>query len=164
MKEENKPQKYSLDMRKIFTYMMENGYEPHYEDKYILFDIDDNTSVLEYDDGILSIRTFFTIDEDGYDMFLEASNFAMMKSLMIRPVIMEDMKSIMFSCETLCGSLYEFRKFLPKLIDFSKKGLEIHKNEMRELIQASEMLMNKKMPGSDDIIIETGKSRGKLLS
>lgn len=163
MKEENKSQA-SLDMRKIFAYMMENGYEPHYEDDYILFDIEDNTSVLEYDDGILSVRTFFTIEEDGYELLLEASNFAMLKSFMIRPVIMENMKSIMFSCETLCENMYEFKKFLPKLIEFSKAGLEIHKNEMRELIKASEMLTNQKMPGSDDKIIETGKSRGKLLS
>lgn len=164
MKEDNKSHNCPLNMLKIFTYMMENGYEPHYENNYILFDIDENTSVLEYEDGILSVRTFFTIDEDGYDMFLEASNFAMLKSFMIRPVIMEDMKSIMFSCETLCENLNDFKKYLPKLIEFSKKGLEIHKNEMKELIRASEMLLNQKLPGSEDKLIEPGNSRGKLLS
>ena len=152
----------SLTMKKIFTYMMESGYEPRYEDGYILFEIEDNTSVLEYEDGILSVRTFFTIDEDGYDMFLEASNFAMIKSLMIKPVVMEDMKSIMFSSETLCDSMSEFRRFLPRLIEFSKKGLEIHKNEMMELMKATEM-PGTKMPVSDDFI-ETGKNRGKIVS
>ena len=155
-------QNHSLTMRKVFAYLMENGYEPSYEDGYILIEIEENTSVLEYEDGILSLRTFFSIDEDGYDMFLEASNLAMIKSFMIRPVVMEDMKSIMFSCETFCDSMNEFKRFLPRLIVFSKKGLEIHKNEMRELIRAAEML-SAKMPASDEII-ETGKTRGKILS
>lgn len=151
------------EMRKIFTYMMENGYNPTFEDNYILFDIEDNTSVLEYDEGILSIRTFFTIDEDGYDIFLEASNLAMINSLVIRPVIMEDMKSIMFSCETICDNMNDFKRFFPKLIEFSKKGLEIHKHEMKELIQATEIL-NKTKPATEDMIFEAGKSVSKLLS
>lgn len=155
-------QNHSLTMRKIFAYLMENGYEPSYEDGYILFEIDDDTSVLEYDNGILSVRTFFSIDEEGYDMFMEASNLTMIKSLMIRPVIMEDMKSIMFSCETLCESMSEFRRYLPRLIEFSRKGLAAHKDEMKKLIRATEMLMTK-MPASDEII-ETGKTRGKILS
>lgn len=161
MKTESKQQK--VDMKQIFTYMMENGYNPTFEDNYILFDIEDNTSVLEYDEGILSVRTFFTIDEDGYDIFLEASNLAMINSLVIRPVIMEDMKSIMFSCETICDDMDDFKRFLPKLIEFSKKGLEIHKQEMKELIQATEIL-NKTKPASEDMIFETGKSVSKLLS
>jgi hypothetical protein len=152
-----------VDMKEIFTYMMENGYNPKFENNYILFDIEDNTSVLEYDEGILSVRTFFTIDEDGYDIFLEASNLAMINSLVIRPVIMEDMKSIMFSCETICDDMDDFRRFLPKLIEFSKRGLEIHKQEMNELIQATEIL-NRTKPASEDMVFETGKSMGKLLS
>jgi hypothetical protein len=161
MKTDIKQQK--EEMRKIFTYMLENGYNPTFEDNYILFDIEDNTSVLEYDEGILSIRTFFTIDEDGYDIFLEASNLAMINSLVIRPVIMEDMKSIMFSCETICDNMNDFKRFFPKLIEFSKKGLEIHKHEMKELIQATEIL-NKTKPATEDMIFEAGKSVSKLLS
>lgn len=141
---------------------MENGYHPYYENNLILFEIDDDTSVLEYEDGILSVRTFFSIDEEGYEMFLEASNLTMIKSPMIRPVILEDIKSIMFSCETLCESMNDFKRFLPRLIEISREGLASHKNEMRELIRATEMLMTKK-PASDDII-ETGKTRGKILS
>ena len=163
METDDKKKEPSLDMRKIFTYLMENGYEPHYEDDFILFDIEDNTSVLEFEDGILSLRTFFTIDEEGYDMFLEASNFAMIKSIMMRPVIMEDMKSIMFSCETICDTFGDFKRFLPRLIEFSKKGLEIHKSQMRELMRATEML-SKTMPATEDKVLETGKTRGKLLS
>lgn len=150
-------------MRKIFTYMMENGYEPEYEDNYILFEVEENTSVLEYENGILSLRTFFTIDDDGYEMFLEASNFAMIKSFMIKPVILEDMKSIMFSCETLCDGMNDFKRFLPRMIEFSIKGLEIHKCQVRELLKATEIL-SQKMPASEETFIETGTSRSKLLS
>ena len=153
----------SLLMRKIFTYMMENGYAPAYESGCILFDVNDNTSILEYENGILTLRTFFTIDEDGYDIFLEASNSAMVKSYMVKPVIMEDMKSIMFSCETFCSGLQDFKRFFPKMIEYSVKGLQVHKNEMRMLLEATDML-GQQMPAIDEQVIETGMTRGKLLS
>ena len=153
----------SLLIRKIFTYMMENGYAPAYESGCILFDVNDNTSILEYENGILTLRTFFTIDEDGYDMFLEASNSAMVKSYMVKSVIMEDMKSIMFSCETFCSSLQDFKRFFPKMIEYSVKGLQVHKNEMRMLLEATDML-GQQMPAIDEQVIETGMTRGKLLS
>ena len=155
--------KKDLSMRNIFKHLIENGYDPVFEDDYITFNLDDNTSVLELNDNILTIRTFFTIEEDEYDIFLEASNYAMLKSNMMKPVIMEDMKSIMFSCETLCENLNDFKRFFPRLVTFSKKGLETHKNEMRELIQATSILKNK-MPANEDTLFETGTSRGKLLS
>ena len=155
--------KKDLTMRNIFKYMMENGYNPVFEDDYITFNMDDNTSVLELNNDILTIRTFFTIDEEEYDIFLEASNYTMLKSDMMKPVIMEDMKSIMFSCETLCENTNDFKRFFPRILTLSKKGLETHKNEMRELIQATSILKNK-MPASEDSCFETGTSRGKLLS
>lgn len=154
---------HSLTMRKIFTYMMENGYMPTFEDNYILFDMNDNTYVLEYESGVLTLRTFYTIDKEGYDIFLEASNYAMIKSFMVKPVIMEDMKSIMFSCETFCDNIGDFRRFFPRMVEYTGKGLEVHKREMRELIKATEM-MTRKIPAIEDQVIETGISRGKLLS
>jgi hypothetical protein len=154
---------HSLTMRNIFAYMMENGYSPNFEDGYILFDIDDNTSVLEYENGVLTLRTFFTIDKEGYEMFLEASNFAMIKSFMIKPVIMEDMNSIMFSCETFCQTMGDFKRFFPLMIEYLRKGMTVHKTEMRELLKAVEMLSYKK-PAADEQIVETGIARGKLLS
>ena len=155
--------KRGLAMRNIFKYMMENGYNPVFENDFIKFDLDDNVSVVELNDGILAIRTFFTIEEDEYDMFLEASNFAMLRSEMMKPVIMEDMTSIMFSCETICENMNDFKRFFPKLVTLSKKGLQAHKNEMRELLQATSILRNKR-PANEDNFFETGTSRGKLLS
>lgn len=156
-------QKRNLMMRNIFRYMMENGYSPVFENDYITFNIDDNTSVLDISDGILAVRTFFTIEEDEYDMFLEASNNAMLKSYMMKAAIMEDMTSIMFSCETLCENMNDFKRFFPRLVTFSRNGLQAHKDEMRRLLQAVDILGNK-MPACEDTFFETGKSRGKLLS
>ncbi len=150
-------------MRSIFAYMMENGCYPTFEDGYILFDIDDNNSVLEYENGVLTLRTFFTIDKEGYEMFLEASNYAMIKSYMIKPVIMEDMQSIMFSCETFCQTMGDFKRFFPLMLEYLRKGVVIHKNEMKELLEAVDMLSYKK-PATDEQVVETGISRGKLLS
>ena len=70
-------------MRVIFRCMMEDGYYPTYEGTHILFNVDDNTAVLEYEEGILSIRIFFSIEEDAYDLFLEASNAMMMESFIV---------------------------------------------------------------------------------
>ena len=156
-------QKKDLSMRNIFKYMMENGYEPAYEDGNITFNLDENVSVLEWSEDILSVRTFFTIEEEEYDMFLEASNNSMLRSSMMRPAIMDDMQSIMFSCETLCENMNDFKRFFPRLVILSKKGLQTHKDEMKELLKATE-LMSKKMPASEEPFFETGKSRSKLLS
>ena len=158
-----KKQKRDLMIRNIFKYMMENGYSPVFEDDYITFTADDNKSVLDFTDNILIIRTFFTIEEDEYDLFLEASNGAMLKSNMLKPVIMEDMTSIMFSCETFCENMSDFKRFFPRLVTFARDGLQIHKNEMRELLQETDAL-GKKMPASEEAFFETGKSRSKLLS
>ena len=153
---------YSLATRKIFSYLMENGFNPKFEDGCIIFDIDETTSILEYDDGILTLRTFFTIEEEEFDMFLEASNLAMLKSTMMKAVIIEDMNSIMFSCETYCDNVSDFKRYFPKMLESSRKGIKIHKTQMKELIRASE-LASRKMPATDELI-GTGISRGKPLS
>jgi hypothetical protein len=143
-------------MREIFTYMMEKGYMPSYEDDHIVFEADDNTSVMEYEDGVLALRTFFTIDSDAYEMFLEASNGSMMKSYMAKAVVLEDKESLMFSCETFCQTFSDFCRFFPKLLLCAGDALAIHKSLIREL-------MSRRKPAVDEII-EAGVSRSKLLS
>ena len=54
--------------------MMEDGYYPVFEQTHIQFGMDDNIAVVEYEEGILSVRLFFSIDEEAYDLFLEACN------------------------------------------------------------------------------------------
>ena len=61
-----------LTFRRIFRYLMEERYYPQYEKTHILFELDGNMAVLEYEEGILSVRLFFSIDEEEYDNFLEA--------------------------------------------------------------------------------------------
>ena len=119
--------------------MMEDGYYPTFENNHILFNIEDNTAVLEYEEDILSIRIFFSIEEDEYDLFLEASNAAMLESFIVKPVIMDNMKNIMFSCEMICGTLREFRKLLPRGIRYLKEAIAVHKSQMKSLIQAEKI-------------------------
>ena len=129
----------SLNMRVIFRCMMEDGYYPTFENNHILFNIEDNTAVLEYEEDILSIRIFFSIEEDEYDLFLEASNAAMLESFIVKPVIMDNMKNIMFSCEMMCGTLREFRRFLPRGIQYLKDAIITHKIQMKQLILAEKI-------------------------
>ena len=73
-----KKKKSSLTMRSMFKAMMEGGYYPTFNKTHILFNMEDNIGVVEYEEGILSVRLFFTIEEEAYDLFLEASNSAML--------------------------------------------------------------------------------------
>lgn len=124
----------SLNMRSIFRCMMEGGYYPKYEGTHILFNLEDNVAVVEYEEGILSIRIFFSIDEAAYDMFLLASNSAMIKSFIVKPAVLDDMRNIMFSCELICGNVREFRKFFPLGIRYLNEALAMHRMEMRKLM------------------------------
>ena len=126
--------KKELTLRKMFRYLMEKGYMPSLEDTHILFDIKENTAVLEYEDGFLSVRLFFSIDKDEYRNFLEASNSCMQMTYMIRPVILEDHRTLMFSCESICDTFRDFERFFPKMLDYLHEGLSTHKNQMQELL------------------------------
>lgn len=157
-------QKSTLTMRSMFRAMMEGGYYPQFNKTHILFYIDDNIAVVEYEEGVMSVRLFFTIEEEAYELFLESSNSAMLETFAVKPVVMDDMKTIMFSCETLCDNLREFRKFLPRCIRLLEESLVTHKAEMKKLVQAGESL-TKTIPATDDYasLAGTGKSH-KLLS
>lgn len=150
-------------MRSIFQCMMEQGYGPSYEKSHILFNLEDNIGVVEYEEGILSVRVFFSIDEDAYDLFLEASNATMCGSYIVKPAILEDMKSIMFSCEVLCDSVPQLRRFLPRSIGLIKEALEIHKSEMKRLILA-ESLTSKALPALEDVLDTPSVGNRKVLS
>ena len=145
-----------LSMRSMFRCMMEEGYYPTFEQTHIQFNLDDNIAVLEYEEGVLSVRLFFSIEEEAYEIFLEASNMMMIGTFAVKPVILEDMKNIMFSCEMRCDNMREFRKNLPWAIDKLREGLRVHKSEMKKLILASE-LVSKTIPATDDLVAGTRK-------
>jgi hypothetical protein len=128
-----------IRLRGIFRCMMEDGYFPVFERTHIQFGIDDNIAVVEYDEDIVSVRLFFSIDEEAYDLFLEASNSMMIETYIIKPAILDDMKNIMFSCEFMCDSMRDFRRFFPRSIDRLKEALDVHKSKMKKLILASEV-------------------------
>lgn len=128
----------SLDMVRIFRCMMEGGYNPIYETTHIVFGLDDNLAIVEYEDGVLSVRLFFSIEEDMYPLFLEASNRTMISTFSVKPVVLDDMKNLMFCCETLCDNVREFRKFFPRSIDLIREALSRHRVEMKKIIPAKD--------------------------
>lgn len=149
--------KTNLDMRRIFRCMMEEGLYPKYETTHITFNLDDNIAVVEYEEGILSIRVFFSIDEDTYDLFLEASNSTMTETFIVKPAILDDMKHIMFSCEIMCDNIRELRKFLPRGLDLIRKSLSMHKTEMKELILA-ENVSSAAISAAEDTFLSSSKA------
>ena len=115
---------------------MEDGYYPKYEKSHLLFYIDGDMTVLEYENNILVMRILFSIDEKDYNVFLEASNTVMMNTLTVKTVMPEDRKSIIFSCETMCDNKKSLRKFLPAMISNLKDAMNLHREEMRKQILA----------------------------
>ena len=140
--------------------MMEEGYYPAFEHTHIQFGMDDNIGVVEYEEGILSVRLFFSIDEEAYDLFLEASNMTMLETFCVKPAVLDDMTNIMFSCEMFCDSVRDFRRFFPRACRRLKESLAAHKTEMKKLVLASEVA-NATLPAKDEAM--TG-SRRKVLS
>lgn len=144
-------------MRTIFRCMMEAGYYPSFEDNYISFATKDNDiAVVEYEEGILSVRIFFSIEEDGYDMFLEASNLTMLQTPLVKTAILMDMENIMFSCEILCYTEGEFRKFFPQTVERLIEALQVHRKQMKKLIKATETAAAK-IPATEDSMAGTHK-------
>ena len=117
-------------MRSMFRCMMEEGYYPVYEDTHITFGLEDNLAVVEYEEGILSVRLFFSIEKETYPLFLEAANETMLKAFIVKPVVLNDLKNLMFSCEMFCDNVREFRKFFPRSIDMLRECLHVHRHEM----------------------------------
>lgn len=148
MKKKENSQK-TLTKLNMFKAMMEGGYYPYYNKTHIMFNHDDNPVIVEQANGILCLRMFFTIEEEAYDLFLEASNQTMLDTYIVKPVLMNDMKTIMFSCETFCYNIREFRKFLPHCIHLIDESIAAHKKEMKKLVLAEEAL-SKTIPASDD--------------
>jgi hypothetical protein len=156
---EKSSKKAGLSMRSMFRCMMEDGYYPTFEKTHIQFGLDNNIAVVEHEEGVLSVRLFFSIEEEAYEMFLEASNLMMVETFAVKPVVLEDMKNIMFSCEIRCETVREFRKNLPWAIEKLREGLRAHKIQMKKLILANE-LVSKTLPATDD----SATGSRKLLS
>ena len=140
--------------------MMEDGYYPTFENTHIQFGLDGNIAVVEYEEDVLAIKLFFTIDEEAYDLFLEASNMTMLETFCVKPAVLVDMTNLMFSCEMFCDNVRDLRRFLPRACDRLKGSLTAHKAEMKKLILASEVA-NSTLPAKDESM--TGSVR-KVLS
>ena len=157
----NEASRASLNLRSIFRCMMEDGYYPTFEKSHILFGLDDNIAVVEYEDGVLSIRVFFHIDKEARGLFLEASNEVMTETLMVKPAVLEDMKSIMFSFETLCFTVRDFRRFFPKGVRLLNDALAMHKLEMHRHI-LEEKVSSAALSAAEDTYMMSSEGRKPL--
>lgn len=153
--------KNGLTFRRIFRYLMEERYYPQYEKTHILFELDGNMAVLEYEECILSVRLFFSIDEEEYDNFLEASNGCMLRTFIVKPAILEDEKTIMFSCEHICENFKDFSRFFPRMISELKQGLKVHKAQMKEILLSQEVA-KAALPAVEESFLEAGSGRKAL--
>lgn len=126
----------SLNMRSIFRYMMEEGYYPTFEDKHIFFDFEDNLAIVEYEDGILFIRIFFSTEDNDTSVFLESSNATMISTSIVKPVLLDEFQSLMFSCEIMCDTLRELRKFFPQGLLLLADAINEHKIQTKQLMLA----------------------------
>lgn len=145
-----------LNMRSIFRCMMEDGYYPTFEKTHILFSTDDNTATVEYEEGVISIRIFFGIEEDIYDLLLEASNVTMAESFIVKPVVLYDRKHIMFSFEMMCDSVREFRKFFPRGIERLNETIMLHKAEMKRIV-LTKKVSSATISAAEDTFISSSK-------
>ena len=118
--EENKIR--SLDFTSIFQFLMEEGYLPRYEYTHIIFKFEDNSALLEYEEGTVCIRVFFGIDEETCDLFILGSNSVMAITKGVKMVVLENEDTIMFSAEFMCDNSREFRKFFPNALRKSRAG------------------------------------------
>lgn len=129
----------ALALRDIFRCMMEDRLSPIYEDSHIIFGIEDNLAVVEYEEKILSVRLFFSIDAEACNLFLEASNSMMLTTDIVKAVVLDDRTNIMFSCELMCDTVREFKKFFPRAVEYIKEAVIEHKREMKRLIISSDI-------------------------
>ncbi len=153
--------KQGLNITGVFQYMMENGYNPSFEYTHIQFECDGNTSVVECEDGFVTVRIFFSIEADEYDLFIEASNLMMTQTYSVKSVVLEDRENIVFSCEFFCDNLKDFKSFFPRAVECIVDGLNVHKSEMRKLLTARKNDIKAIPDTTDDFV--TGITR-KLLS
>ena len=139
--------KKSLSLTDICRKMMEEGYYPKYEKSHIVFGLKDNLAIVEYNDGILAARVFFSIEEDYNELMLDASNSVMLDTYTVKPVILDDRQNIMFSCEVMCETLRDFKRFFPKMLCRLEDTIKRHKSEMKELLLAEEAAALVVLPG-----------------
>ena len=120
-----------MKLTDICRYMMEEGYYPKYEKTQLLFYIDGNITLLEYENDILVMRVFFSINEDDFNLFMEVSDTVMLNTHTVKALVTHNKKSIMFCCETMCDNRKSLRKFLPAMISNLKAAMNQHREQMR---------------------------------
>ena len=151
MKTKSPTKAQSLSMQTIFKYMMEQGYNPDFEYSHIQFNLDGNIAVVDAEDDFVSLRIFFSIEQEDYDLFLEASNLTMLKTYAVKPAIMDDMENIVFSNEFYCETAHDLKRFFPRAVETMREALDAHKSEMRKLVMTRGAL-SKSIPATEESV------------
>ena len=86
----------------------------------------------------------------------------MLDTFLVRPVILDNMKNIMFSCEMMCDNVREFRKFFPRGIRYLRDAMILHKAEMKRLV-LTENVSSATVSAAEDTSMVSRKA-GKPLS
>ena len=60
----------------------------------------------------------------------------MIETFIVKPALLGNMKTIMFSFEMMCDNIREFRKFFPRAIEHLKNGILTHREEAGKLAMA----------------------------
>lgn len=150
MKPNSSPVTHHISLQSIFKYMMETGYYPEFEQTHIQFDLDGNIAVVDSEEGFVSLRLFFSIEQEEYDLFMEASNLTMLRTFAVKANMMEDMENIVFSCEVMCDNIRDLQRFFPRAIECMRDTVNAHKTEMRRLVRLRKSQQTT-IPASDDI-------------
>ena len=138
-------------MQAIFKYMMESGYNPDFQYSHIQFNLDGNIAVVDTEEDFVSLRIFFSIEKEDYDLFLEASNQTMLKTYAIKPAVMNDMENIVFSNEFFCETVHDLKRFFPRAVETMREALDAHKSEMHKLVMTRGAL-SKSIPATEESV------------
>ena len=59
----------------------------------------------------------------------------MQSVFLVRPVVLDDRKTLMFSCENICDTFRDFERFFPKMLGLLDESLKMHKFLMNLLLR-----------------------------
>ena len=140
-------------IKSVCRCLMEEGYYPHLDGGYVTVRLNDNIYILEYEEGIISVMLLFSVDEEAYTSFLQASNAMHFKCTTVKAVMLDDHESLIFRSEFFCDSVRQFRKFFPRSVEMLDEAVTVHRMEMKNLTSLESVIF----------VPERGKAR-KILS
>ena len=85
----------------------------------------------------------------------------MLTTDIVKAVILDDRANIMFSCEMMCDTVREFKKFFPRAVGYIKEAVAEHKSEMKRILTSTD-ISSGNIVGADEAA--PSKTKRKPLS